>query len=148
MASKTHGHTTRFYWDVDGVDPYTAVADLKAITPPKKTRGDTNITHLDSPNRYKEFMGTALKEGGEPVLRLFLGKAELANLDTHFENGTTLFGRVTLPLIGSESNPTKWEFSFYVKGLEPEEIDADSDDAVMATCTVKVTGKPTLTQGS
>lgn len=148
MANKTHAHTTKLFWDVDGVDPYTQVADVKTIGGVDLTRGDTNITHLDSVNRAKEYMGTALIEGGEVPFGIFFGKAEMANLVGHFNLGTTLFWRMQWPLIGSESTPSKWEFQGYLKKCQGGGADVDSDDAVMCEMAIKITGRPSFMQGS
>src|SRR6056297_3367307 len=46
----------------DGADPevFTKIAEVRAVTPPSMTREFADATHLESPDRYKEYVAALL----------------------------------------------------------------------------------------
>jgi predicted secreted protein len=123
-------------------DLYVALAEIKSITPPSITVDQVEVTHMQSPNRFREFI-SGLQDGGETSFemnfipgstsddRLF----ELLNLGVGVSRRRAC--RISYP------NGVTWSFNAEVTGYEP---DVPFDDAMTATVTLKVTG--TITAGS
>jgi hypothetical protein len=123
-------------------DVYVALAEVKSITPPSIDVDQVEVTHMQSPNRYREFI-SGLLDGGECSFemnfvpgstsddRLF----ELLNLATGVSRRRAC--RISYP------NGVTWAFDAEVTGYEP---DVPFDDVMTATVTLKVSG--TITPGS
>lgn len=123
-------------------DLYVALAEVKSITPPSIDVDQVEVTHMQSPNRYREFI-SGLLDGGE------------ASFEMNFIPGSTsddrLFELLNLPTGVSRRracrisypNGVTWSFDAEVTGYEP---DIPFDDAMTATVTLKVTG--TITPGA
>jgi tail tube protein len=117
-------------------DLYVAMSEVKSITPPSMTVDQVEVTHMQSPNRFREFI-SGLLDGGEVSFemnfipgnvsddRLF----ELLNLPTGVTRRRAM--RISYP------NGVTWSFNGEVTGYEP---DVPFDDAMTATVTVKVSG--------
>ncbi len=123
-------------------DLYVELAEIKSITPPSISVDQVEVTHMQSPNRYREFI-SGLLDGGE------------ASFEMNFIPGSTsddrLFELLNLPTGVSRRracrisypNGVTWSFEAEVTGYEP---DIPFDDAMTATVTLKVTG--TITPGA
>jgi predicted secreted protein len=123
-------------------DVFVALAEVKSITPPSIDVDQVEVTHMQSPNRYREFI-SGLLDGGEASFemnfvpgstsddRLF----ELLNLGTGVSRRRAC--RISYP------NGVTWAFDAEVTGYEP---DVPFDDVMTATVTLKVSG--TITPGS
>jgi predicted secreted protein len=123
-------------------DLFVALAEVKSITPPSIDVDQVEVTHMQSPNRYREFI-SGLLDGGE------------ASFEMNFVPGSTsddrLFELLNLPTGVSRRracrisypNGVTWSFDAEVTGYEP---DVPFDDAMVATVTLKVTG--TITSGT
>lgn len=117
-------------------DAFVALSEIKSITPPSIDVDQVEVTHMTSPNRYREFI-SGLLDGGEASFemnfipgstsddRLF----ELLNLPTGVSRRRAC--RISFP------NGVTWSFEAEVTGYEP---DVPFDDAMTATVTLKVTG--------
>jgi predicted secreted protein len=123
-------------------DLYVELAEIKSITPPSISVDQVEVTHMQSPNRYREFI-SGLLDGGE------------ASFEMNFIPGSTsddrLFELLNLPTGVSRRracrisypNGVTWSFEAEVTGYEP---DIPFDDAMTATVTLKVSG--TITPGA
>jgi len=123
-------------------DLFVALAEVKSITPPSIDVDQVEVTHMQSPNRFREFI-SGLLDGGE------------ASFEMNFIPGSTsddrLFELLNLPTGVSRRracrisypNGVTWSFNAEVTGYEP---DVPFDDAMTATVTLKVTG--TITVGT
>lgn len=123
-------------------DAYIALAEVKSITPPSIDVDQVEVTHMQSPNRYREFI-SGLLDGGE------------ASFEMNFVPGSTsddrIFELLNLPTGVSRRracrisypNGVTWSFDAEVTGYEP---DIPFDDAMTATVTLKVSG--TITPGA
>jgi len=123
-------------------DLYVELAEIKSITPPSVDVDTVEVTHMQSPNRYREYI-SGLQDGGEASFemnfipgstsddRLF----ELLNLGVGVSRRRAC--RISYP------NGVTWSFNAEVTGYEP---DVPFDDAMTATVTLKVTG--TITVGT
>jgi hypothetical protein len=117
-------------------DLYVDVAEVSSITPPSASVDQIDVTHMQSPNRYREFID-GLIDGGEcsfdinfipgnntddrmlELLALPIGTDHNRNLRISFPNGVT------------------WSFRGVLTGYEP---DVPVDDKMTATVTFKVSG--------
>jgi hypothetical protein len=115
---------------------YVAMAEVTSITPPSASLDQIDVTHMQSPNRRREFI-SGLNDSGE------------ASFDMNFVPGSTsddrLFALLNLPvgqtrrrnLRISYPNGVTWSFVGELTGYEPT---IPVDDKMTATVTFKVTG--------
>jgi Lambda phage tail tube protein, TTP len=123
-------------------DVYVDLAEITTITPPSATLDQIDVTHMQSPNRTREFI-SGLIDGGE------------ASFDMNFIPGSTsddrLFELLNLPVGATRRracrisfpNGVTWSFDAELIGYEPT---VPFDDKMTATVRFKTTG--TLTVGS
>jgi len=117
-------------------DVYASLAEVISITPPSFTFDQIDVTHMESPNRLREFISG-------------LGDAGECSFDMNFVPGSTsddrLFELMNLP-VGvlrrrncriSFPNGVTWSFSAELTGYEPT---VPVDDKMTATTTFKVSG--------
>ena len=124
----------------DGADPevWTAIGNVLIPDLPDMTRDAVEVTHTQSPNRFREFIG-GLRDGGEvaPTLALLPGDASYAALVADYKSDEPVNYRVVLP------NPeeTAWTFRGLLTSLEH---DTPLDDTNTVVPTFKVSGEPEL----
>lgn len=116
----------------------TYVAEVVSITPPGMTRDTVEVTHLESDNAYKEYIG-ALKDAGEASITVNYIPAVSASdaLLTAFNTDGPQDFTILFP-----SGTLKLTFKGIVTGYELGDIVAD--DKMSATFTVKATGAVTI----
>lgn len=126
---------------IGDVSPVT-VAGLTSIGGLELSADTIDVTTLDSDGGYREFIG-GFKDAGEVSLEGYLeleagkGQKDLYDL---FESGDTEDFIILFPdTIG------KWEFEGVVTGFS---TGADLEDPLSFSCTIKVSGAPTLTVGA
>lgn len=120
---------------------YETIANVTNIGGPDRKRETIDVTSHDSPNGWMEFIG-GLKDGGEVSLDINYDPAEdTHDLDADFDDASPRNYRVII-LPGTDDEHT-WQ----IKGVMTELSDEfPYDDKMARTMTIKVTGKPTLTQ--
>lgn len=117
-------------------DSYVAMAEVISITPPSFSLDQIDVTHMQSPNRNREFI-SGLNDPGECSfdMNFIPGNSsddrifELMNLPTGASRARNC--RVSFP------NGLTWSFSGEVTGYEPT---VPVDDKMTATVTFKVSG--------
>lgn len=117
-------------------DQYVAFAEVISITPPSAEIDQVDVTHMSSPNRYREFID-GLIDGGEMSfdINFIPGNSdddrifELLALPTGVSHARNC--RVSFP------NGVTWTFSGVLTNYEP---DVPVDDRMTATVTFKVNG--------
>lgn len=117
-------------------DNYVDVAEVTNITPPSADIDQIDVTHMQSPNRYREFID-GLIDAGE------------CSFDINFVPGNStddrMFELLALPIGTNHNrncrisfpNGATWSFSATLTGYEP---DVPTDDKMTATVTFKVSG--------
>ena len=117
-------------------DLYVELLEVKSITPPSVTVDQVEVTHMQSPNRFREYI-SGLADGGE------------ASFDMNFIPGNAsddrLFELLNLPVGVSRRrsmrinypNGVTWTFDGELTGYEPS---VPFDDAMTASVTIKVSG--------
>jgi predicted secreted protein len=115
------------------------IAEVISISGPSENTDSYDVTSHDSSNEFREFIA-GLHDGGEVSFEANFKSSDTTGqiaLHTDFQGGTSRTCQITLPdSLGNISGTaicTKFEFSFPVDG--PARI----------SCTIKYTGKPTLT---
>jgi Lambda phage tail tube protein, TTP len=123
-------------------DSFQQMDEIKSITPPSNTLDQIDVTHMQSPNRRREFI-SGLNDGGE------------FSFEMNFVPGSNtddfLFDLLNTPVGQSRrrsivlSFPTgaSWSFGGELTTYEPT---VPFDDAMIATATFKVSGD--LTRGT
>ena len=118
----------------------TTVGGLTSISGVEITADTIDVTTLDSDGGYREFIG-GFKDGGEVSADGYMS-----------DKGTdesTLIG-----MVGDEEakeceiafpNGAKWEFDGVITGFS---TNAELEDAISFSITIKVSGKPTFTAGT
>lgn len=133
---------TQFYRG-NGATPteaFTAMANVTSVTSPERTRDTIDVTAHDSPDGWREFVGS-LKDGGEVSLEINYDPSnDTHDLDDDFDDKTPRSYRVVI-LPGDPDEHT-WDFKAILTQLSEE---FPHDDKMSRTMTVKVSGKPTLT---
>lgn len=134
-AATDIGMTTTF-GKVVGTE-YTAFAEVTEISLPELARDSIDLTHLSSPDGYREFK-PGLADAGEAgiVYNLIPGLADDAVIRAHLATRAVETWRVVFP------NGAKLEFRGFATahgGAVP------MDDKMTGSATFKVSGKPSLT---
>ena len=122
---------------------WAELAECKAIPVPSKTVEYPEVTSLDSPNGYREFI-TGLKDGGELSFQAGYTSAGYAAVEAL--DGTLAYIRCTFPLAPNQST-TGDVFTF--RGFLSATPDASDVGApVNMDVAVRVSGAPTFTAGA
>ncbi|RZJ44971.1 MAG: hypothetical protein EON87_08645 [Brevundimonas sp.] len=118
---------------------YGTIGELVAVTPPSKTRDTIDVTHMASPDGYREFIA-ALRDGGEASLTFNYTKAGFTVLTTIFDSDALKTFRITLP------DASTFVFDGLLTEAPLDNVEVDGKVAMSAT--IKVSGKPVFTAGA
>ena len=113
-----------------------AIAGLKSIDGLDLTSETIDTTTLDSDGGYREFIG-GFKDAGEISISGFFYPTSQAGLREDFESQTEASYTIKFP------NKYQWTFKAIVTGFK---TGAELEDAITFECTLKVSGKPELSQ--
>lgn len=115
-----------------------AVGSLTSIGGVSVSADTIDVTTLDNADGYKEFIA-GFKDGGEVSLSGYFDYSDAGQkaLYAAFESGTVTECTILFPT----AMACKWTFGGVVTAIE---TGAELDGAVSFSCTVKVSGKPTL----
>lgn len=122
----------------DGASPETFddLAEVISITPPSDTLDVVDVTHLQSPNRTREFLA-GLRDPGECSFEMnFIpgSDADVAIQGVRDNGGEPVNCQITFP------NNVTWTFAGILTGYDPA---IPLEDKMTATVTFKVTGSYT-----
>lgn len=131
----------------DGASPetFTAVAEVTSISGPSLSRESVDVTHLKSVDDYMEFTA-GMKNGGEVTFEgRFIPTNATHNDDaggllSDFEAGTINNWKLAFP------DGSDFTFSAFVTAIEPNI--GGVNDPVNMSVTLKISGKPVLTQSA
>lgn len=129
---KTAAKGTTFKFGTQSVGSLSSIGGVAASA-------DTiDVTTLDNADGYKEFIG-GFKDGGEISLSGYFDYADAGQkaLYAAFESGEVSDCEILFPT----AMACKWTFDGVVTAVE---TGAELDGAVSFSCTIKVSGKPTL----
>ena len=118
-----------------GTKPVGALTSIGGVSASADT---IDVTALDNEDGYKEFIG-GFKDGGDVSLSGHFDYEDEGQkaLYAAFESGTVSECEIVFPA----AMACKWTFSGVVTAIETS---AELDGAVSFSCTVKVSGKPSL----
>jgi hypothetical protein len=135
------GYGTKFQTGDDASpEVFTDIAFVTAITPPGMSRDSIDVSHMQSPDEWREFIA-GMKDAGEMSVELnFLPggtalTALLAELNLASASATKS-RRILFP------DNSFLEFNAFLTGLTPEVPMAEK---MVATATFKLSGRPWLT---
>lgn len=126
-------------WNTN-TNEWDAIAQIKSITGPSKTRNTIDVTSLDSVGGYREFI-TGFRDAGQITLNMLYSRDGYELLNDDFENDTPQNYQIILP----DSEGTSLAFEGLVTELP---LTIPTDDAVTNDVTIKITGTVTLESGS
>jgi len=129
----------------NGASPevFTAVALVGNITGPGMKADTIDVSNHNQPNQYKQFIA-GLKEGGDLKFELFFDPTDPTQNETAggllaiFEARSVTDFRLMLPI----SPGHYWSFQGVITGFDNK---YDVNGAMMASCTIKISGQSLLT---
>lgn len=117
--------------------PVKTIADLTSIGEIGTEISEINITTLDSPNNYSEYI-PGMKDAGEVSLAGIMKSTDnMEDMLNFLESGAIKTWRIQL------NDGTKWDFSGFVKSWKQSEITVEG--VVGFSGAIRITGKPVLT---
>lgn len=117
----------------------TPVGELTSIGGPSRSKDTIDVTHHNSTDAFREFVG-GLKDGGEVSLEgNYTNEVGQKALNTNYEGDVAQEIIITFPL----TPVVTCTFSGLVTGLEN---DAPMEDKLGFSATIKVSGKPVITE--
>jgi predicted secreted protein len=118
----------------------TAIAELTSIAGLELSADTIEVTAMDSPNGYRQFV-QGLRDAGEVSISGNFNATAHQPLLTDFDAGTSASYTIEFPDRLTTAG-TKWTFTAIVTGYS---TGAELEDLVSFEATLKVSGKPTLT---
>ena len=126
-------------WDSTG-SKWDTISEISGIGGPGKSRDTIEVTHFQSLDSYREYIG-GLREGGTVPLTMNFTRATFDILNADFEDDAKQVYKIELP---DDANTT-FEFQGLVTELP---LGAEIGDKVTADCTIQVSGKVEVRDGS
>lgn len=131
------GYGSFFHISEDNGSTWIELAEVYDITPPNDTVDEIDATHMQSPNRTREFIPGLIDPGEASFEMNFVpGSASDLKIAALKVAGARVKCRITFP------NAVTWVFSGWVSGYEPA---VPTDDKMTATVTWRVTGSTVST---
>ncbi|HEX4381240.1 MAG TPA: phage tail tube protein [Candidatus Acidoferrum sp.] len=129
------------YGDGGSPEVFTAVVELKKVGRSGTKADLEDVTNLDSPGAYREYLPTLL-DGGEIAFEgnYIAADATQTQLQTKFDGRTKSNWQLALP-----NSIGHWSFAAYVTAFD---YDIEFDKAMKISGKIKVTGQATFTAGS
>lgn len=131
------GYGTFFHISEDLGATWTEMAEVYDITAPNDSVDEVDATHMQSPNRTREFIPGLIDPGEASFEMNFVpgspSDLKIAALKTA---GTRVRCRITFP------NAVAWTFTGWVSGYEPA---VPTDDRMTASVTWRVSGSTVAT---
>lgn len=124
-------------------ETYQLIAERVSLGGPSMQRDAPDVTHMDSPDGWREFI-PGLKDGGEiSVEGNFVPTDPSQNAETGLltEFFSDVRGHWQIEFPNTGSPPVVWEFDGIMTGFE---LDMPVDDKLAFTATIKISGRPIL----
>lgn len=120
-------------WNATASPPaFEDMGEVTNITPPSKQKDQIDATHMQSPNRTREFIAGLTDPGEAGITMNFVpGSTSDDRLRELDESGETVEMRIVFP------NNVTWTFDAFVSQYQP---DVPVDDRMTAEVTFKVSG--------
>ncbi|MEM6560041.1 MAG: phage tail tube protein [Planctomycetota bacterium] len=132
MSVKGHSTTIAYGDDATYADSsgFTEFANVTGITPPKAEADDIDVTHMTSPEQWKEYEA-GWADGGEVEFTVQFDKSQTSAVFGLFRQNKGY--EITF------SDGSTWGITGYIKAFGDE---IDREGIVTTTLTIKVSGKP------
>ncbi len=124
--------------DGGGPEVFTNIAEVFGITGPGLSADILDVTHMESPGRFREKI-VGLLDAGEVSFEInwIPDNATHAKFITDFKARTKRNFEVTWP----DTASTLWSFAAFFSGEEPSAV---PEDKLTTSITLTITGEPTL----
>ena len=139
MASEAiSGIGTKFRW-MDG-SIWAELAEITNIGGPNKTRDTIDVTNLDSPGGYKEYIA-GMRDAGEISLDMNFTRETYAIVNALFESEDLADFQIML----QDDEHTTFSFAGLVTTIS---MGIPANDKISANATIKISGQITENSGS
>ena len=131
------GKGTVLQKDISGSSDFATIGKITELTAPNQSADSVEITHMESPGGFREFMA-GLRDAGEVsgTIHLDFNDPVVQELQTDYEDGAA----GDYQMVFSDPSQTKWQFRAFLTGLE---IQTPMDDVATYSFTFKISGIPT-----
>jgi len=134
------GVGTQFRRYNTGAGAWEGVAEILSYDGPNKKRDTIDVTNMDSPGGYREFIG-GFRDGGEVKIPMNFTRDGYDLMNDDFESETKQTYEIALP----DADNTTFSFLGLVTGLD---LKVPTDKQITADVTIKVSGTITTNSGS
>lgn len=128
----------------DAGTTWESIPKAKGVGIPKKSKDFKDVTNLDSPNGYREFI-PGLKDAGEVTIACIYTPDGYADALADDESGDLVQYRATLPTMGNQTGGDVFEWSGYPTASMQ---DGDVEGEIMFDIMIKVSGAMAHTAGA
>lgn len=120
--------------DGAGTEVFTTIPEVKSISGPEITRDTIDVTHMNSPNNFREFV-TTLKDGGEVSFEMnYIGNDTTQNgIRVDLKAGTLRNFKMVMNNVAS----TTFDFAAVVTEFG---LSTELEEIVTASVTLKISG--------
>jgi len=139
MSDAFAGVGTKFKRSPDdsSASSFTPIAEVNSITGPDMSRGQIDVTSLDSTGGYREFKA-GFRDGGTVTLDMNFTRDTYDDMKLDFEDDELKYYQIVFP----DAAETTLDFAGLVTGLSTA---VPMDDKVTASVTIKISGQVDLT---
>lgn len=132
MTQALIGYGSFFHVSQDDGTTWIEIAEVFDITPPSSTVDQIDATHMQSPNRNREFISGLSDPGSASFEMNFVpGSPSDILIQSIRASGEQVQCRITFP------NGVTWEFTGQIESYEPA---IPTDDKMTASVSFKVSG--------
>lgn len=132
MSDASIGYGSYFHISQDSGSSWVEIAEVFDITPPSDTVDQVDVTHMQSPNRRREFIAGLSDPGSASFEMNFVpGSASDLKIQEIRGTGEQVLCRITFP------NSVTWQFTGQIESYEPA---VPTEDKMTASVSFKVSG--------
>lgn len=137
MTQASIGYGSFFHISQDSGSTWIEIAEVFDITPPSSTVDMVDATHMQSPNREREFISGLSDPGSASFEMAFIpGSPSDLKIQEIRGAGERVLCRITFP------NAVKWQFTGLLETYEPA---IPTEDRMTASVSFKVSGSTVTT---
>ena len=137
MTQASIGYGSFFHISQDSGSTWFEIAEVFDITPPSSAVDQIDATHMQSPNRTREFIAGLSDPGSAAFTMNFVpGSASDLKIQEIRGTGEQVLCRITFPIGG------EWKFTGQIESYEPA---IPTDDRMTASVSFKVSGSTVVT---
>lgn len=126
-----------------GSPTWSQIAHLTSIGEIGLETDEIDVTDLDSPNGFKEFIAGTKDAGSVDIAGNVVGDNNVASLYSLANSGAVKEFKVEFPTLEGQDEPATWEFDAYLASFK--EGESTTDSLRTFTGSLRVSGAPTFT---